>query len=57
MLTSISKKNPVVKKSCVELAFAEIICKMLQKPNSGTPSVLPKMVPFIKIACHIRKLC
>ena len=57
MLISISKKNPVVKKSCVELAFAEIICKMLQKPNSGPPSVLPKMVPFIKIACHIRKLC
>ena len=57
MLPSTSKKNPLVKNSCVEIAFAEIICKTLLKPNSSAPSVLSKMVSFVKIATHIRKLC
>ena len=57
MLISISKENPLEKKWCLEIAFAERICKTLVKPNFGTPSVLSKMVLFVKIACHIRKLC
>ena len=57
MLISISKYSPLVKKRCLEIAFAEIICKSFHKPNSGAPSVLSKTVLFVKIACHIRKLC
>ena len=57
MLTSTYKKNPLVKNSCVEIAFAEIICKTLLKPNSRAPSVLSKIELFGKIASHIRKLC
>ena len=57
MLISISKKKPLVKNSCVEIAFAEIILKTLLKPNSRAPSVLSKMVLFVKIASHIKKLC
>ena len=57
MLISISKYNPLVKIMCLERAFAEIICKTLQKPNSRVLTVLSKMVSFVKIASHIRKLC
>ena len=57
MLISNSKKNPLEKNWFLEIPFAEIICKTLQKPNSGAPSVLLKMVPFVKIASQIRKLC
>ena len=57
MLISISKYSPPVKNTCLEIAFAEIICKTLLKPNSRAPSVLSKMVLFVKIACHKRKLC
>ena len=57
MLISNSKKKPLVKNSCVEIAFAEIILKTLLKPNSRAPSVPWKMVSFVQIACHIRKLC
>ena len=57
MLISISKKNPLEKNWCLEIAFAEIICKTLPKPNSGVLSVLSKIVSFVKIASHIRKLC
>ena len=56
MLTLISKKNPLLKNSCVEIAFAEIICKTLPKPNSTALSVLSKIVSFVKIASHTRKL-
>ena len=51
------KSNPLLKNSCVELAPAEIICKRLLKAKSRSPSVLLKMVSFVKIASHIRKLC
>ena len=57
MLISTSKKNPLEKNWCLEIAFAEIICKTLPKPNSGVLSVLSKIVSFVKIASHIRKLC
>ena len=57
MPISISKKNPLVKNKCLEIAFAEIIFKSLLKPKSRAPSVLSKMVSFVQIACHIRKLC
>ena len=57
MLTSNSKKNPLVKDTCVEIAFSEIICKPLPNPNSRTPLVLWKMVSFVKIASQTRKLC
>ena len=57
MLISISKKNPLEKNWCLEIAFAEIICKTLPKPNSRAPSVRSKMVLFVKIASLIRKLC
>ena len=57
MLISISKYNPLVKNPCLEVAFAEIICKTLLKLNSRASSVLSKMVLFVKIASHIRKLC
>ena len=57
MLISISKYNPLAKIMCLEIAFAEITCKTLQKPNSRVLSVLSEMVPFVKIASHIRKLC
>ena len=57
MLISISKKNPLVKNMCLEVAFAEITCKRLLKPNSRAPSVLWEVVSFVKIASHIRKLC
>ena len=56
MLISISKYNPLAKIRCREIAFAEIICKTLLKPNSRVLSVLSKMVSFIKITSHIRKL-
>ena len=56
MLISISKKNSPVKSMCLEIAFAEITCKILLKPNSRAPSVLSKMVLFVKIASHIRRL-
>ena len=57
MLISISKKKPLVKNSFVEIAFTEIILKTLLKPNFRPPSVFSKMVLFVKIASHIRKLC
>ena len=57
MIISISKEYPLVKNSCVELAFPEKICKTLMNPNCRTPSVLSKMMSFVKIACHISKLC
>ena len=57
MLISISKYNPLAKIRCLEIAFAEIICKTLLKPNSRVLSVLSKMVSFVKITSHIRKLC
>ena len=57
MLISNSKKNPLEKNWCLEIAFAEIICKTLPKPNSRVLSVLSKIVSFVKIASHIRKLC
>ena len=57
MLISISKYNPLLKIMCLEIAFAEIICKTLQKPNSRVLTVLSKMVSCVKIASHIRKLC
>ena len=57
MLISISKYNPLVKNSCVEIAFAEIICKPLLKPNSTVLSVLWKIMSFVKISSHIGKLC
>ena len=57
MLTSISNKNPLVKDTCVEIAFAEIICKTSLKTNSRPQSVLSKMMSFVKISSHIRKLC
>ena len=56
MLISISKENPLVKNSCVEIAFAEIICKTLMKPSSRVLSVLSEIVSFVKIASHARKL-
>ena len=52
MLISISKHSPLVKNRCVEIAFAEIICKTLLKSNSRPQSVLSKMVSFVKIASH-----
>ena len=57
MLISISMENPLVKNSCVEIAFAEIICKTLMKPNSRVLSVFSEIVSFVKIASHTRKLC
>ena len=57
MLISISKKKPLVKNRCADKAFAKILLKALLKPNSRAPSVLSKMVSFVQIACHIRKLC
>ena len=57
MLISISKYIPLLKNRCLEIAFAEIICKTLLKPNSRVLSVLSKIVPFVKNASHIRKLC
>ena len=57
MLISISKENPLEKKLCLEIEFSVRICKKLVKPNSGTLSVLSEMVSFVKIACHIKKLC
>ena len=57
MLILISKKNPLLKNSCVEIAFADIICKTLLKPNSRVLSVLSKIVSFVKIAFDTRKLC
>ena len=56
MLISISKYNPLAKIRCLEIPFAEIICKTLLKPISRVLSVLSKMVSFVKIASHIRKL-
>ena len=57
MLISISKYNSHVKKSCVEIAFVEVICKTLLKPSSGVLSDLSKMVPLVTIASHTRMLC
>ena len=57
MVIEISKKNTLVKNSRVEIAFAEIICKTLLKPNSRVLSVLSKMVSFVQIAFHTRMLC
>ena len=57
MIISISEEYPLVKNSCMELAFPEIICKTLLNPNIRLPSVLSKMMSFVKIACHISKLC
>ena len=57
MLISISKKNLLVKNGCVEIAFTEIICKTLLRPNCRVLSVLSKTVSFVKIASHTRKLC
>ena len=57
MLISISKKNPLAKNRCLEIVFSEKICEKLLRPNSRTPSVLSKIVLFVKIASHIRKLC
>ena len=57
MVIEISKKNPLVKNRRVEIAFAEIICKTLLKPNSRVLSILSKIVLFVKIASHTRKLC
>ena len=54
---SISKYNPLIKNTCLEIAFVEIICKGLLKPNSRAPLVNPKIVSFVKIACQISKLC
>ena len=57
MLTSISKRNPLVKNRVLERAFAKIKCKMLLEANSRVLSVLVKIVSFVKIAFHTRKLC
>ena len=57
MVIFIFKSNSLVKNSCVELALAEIICKLLQKRNCRPPLVLSKMVSLVKIAFHTRKLC
>ena len=57
MLISISKENPLEKNWCLEISFAEIICKTLLKANSRAPSVLSKMMSFVKIASQVRKLC
>ena len=54
MLISNSYKYPLVETGYVEIAFADIICKTLLKPNSRPPSVLSKMVLFVKIAFDIR---
>ena len=56
MLISISKNNPLAKIRCREIAFADIICKTLQKTNSRVLSVLSKIVLFGKITCYMRKL-
>ena len=56
MLISISKKNPLEKNLCLEISFVDIICKTLLKPKSRAPSVLSKMVSFVKIASQIKKL-
>ena len=57
MLISNSKKNPLEKNWFLEMPFAEIICKTLQQRNSRAPSVLSKMVSFVKIVSQIRNLC
>ena len=57
MLISISRYNPLLKSRCLEIVFAEIICKTLLKRNSRTPSILSKIISFAKIASHITKLC
>ena len=57
MLISISKYNRLAKIRCLEIQFAEIICKTLLKPNSRTRPGLSKMVSFVKIATDITKLC
>ena len=57
MLILISKENPLVKNMCLEIAFAEVICKRLLKPNSRAPSGLSEMVSFVKISSDIRNLC
>ena len=57
MLIFISNENPLEKNWCLEITFAEIICKTLLMPKSRAPSVLSKMVSFVKIAFQIRKLC
>ena len=44
MPISISNKNPLEKNWCVEISFAEIICKALLNATSRAPSVLSKMV-------------
>ena len=44
MLISISNKNPHEKDWCLEISFAEIICKTLLNATSRAPSVLSKMV-------------
>ena len=56
MVILIFKSNPLVKNSCVEIAVAERICKTLLKRNSRPLLVLSKMMPLVKIPCHIRKL-
>ena len=56
ILISIPEQNNLVKKKCLEKAFAERICETLLKPNSTLPSVLFKMGLFVAIPCHIRKL-
>ena len=57
MLISISKKNPLEKNWCLEISFAEIICKTLLNATSRARSFLSKMVSFVKIASQIGKLC
>ena len=57
MLTSISKRNPLVKNRVLERAFAKIKCKMLLEAYSRVLSVRVKIVSFVKIAFHTRKLC
>ena len=56
MLISICQYIPLLKNMYLEIAFAEIICKTLLKPNSRVLSVLSKLVSFVKIASDIRKL-
>ena len=49
MVIFIFKSNSLVKNSCVEIALAEIICKLLQKRNCRPPLVLSKMCHFLKL--------
>ena len=56
MLISISKKSPLVKTRCLEIAFGDIILKTLLRPNSRAPSVLSKEMLFVKKNLSYKKV-